>query len=67
MSFKARQLGTCPPISEAAPTAQDMALDSELRRTLNCMGVFESALQRQVQPAFCRSFWVLTREAIRLG
>jgi len=41
-----RQFGISPPISEAAPDARDLALDTELRRTLNTLGVFESAPQR---------------------
>jgi poly(A) polymerase Pap1 len=43
---KPRQLGISPPISEALPDARDLALDAELRRTLNSLGVFESAPQR---------------------
>lgn len=41
-----KQLGINPPISEAPPTARDVQLDGDLRRTLNSLGVFESAAQR---------------------
>lgn len=41
-----RQYGIRPPFSEAAPTAKDTMQDLELRRTLNSLGVFESAPHR---------------------
>lgn len=40
------QFGISPPISTADPSPRDFQLDSELRRTLNSLGSFESAQQK---------------------
>lgn len=39
------RLGIFPPISEAPPTAKDLALDADLRRCLQALEVFESEAQ----------------------
>jgi hypothetical protein len=43
---KSKQYGIHPPINETLPTQRDTLMDLDLRRTLNSLGVFESAPQR---------------------